>query len=171
MQFASETAAIRFDQPLPQGVRIAVQADEQRLYDVLQDLYRENFLGFTRSDAKVWAHIRHCCRAGGGVAGIVEQDGRIVATVGIVFSTMWYSEDPYLSELWLFVHPDYRREGHADRLVDFCRFYRDQCRSSVNGRALPLITSVTSHTRLKAKMRWWQKWSALVGAIFVIDGA
>lgn len=160
-----------FDRPLPEGVRIAHQADEPALYAILIDLYKDNFLGFAKSDNRVWDTIQHCCRGGGGVAAVIEADGRIVASTGIVFSSMWYSDDPYLSELWLFVHPAYRKFGYAERLADFCYFYRDQFRHHVTGRALPLITSVTSHHRLSAKMRWWSRWAKLVGGIFVIDGA
>lgn len=171
MNLESPAQEREFDRPLPEGVRIATQADEYALYEILLDLYRDNFLGFALSEHKVWDVIRHCCRGGGGIAAIVERDGRIVATTGIVFSSMWYSVDPYLSELWLFVHPDYRKLGYSERLSNFCYFYRDQCRHKDTGRALPLITSVTSRNRLEAKIRWWRRWSKLVGAIFLIDGA
>lgn len=160
----------QFDLPLPAGVRIATQADEQKLHDLLLHLYKNNYLGFEMSDRKVWDVIRHCCRGGGGIAGVIERDGEIVASVGIVFSSMWYSEAPYLSELWLFVRPDCRHHKYAEKLVDFCHFYRDQTRAAITGQALPLVTSVTSYNRLAGKMRWWRRWSRLVGAIFVVDG-
>ena len=161
----------KFDVRIPAGIRLATKQDEQALYNCLLELYRDNWLGFAMSVSKVWDIVRHCCRGEGGVAAIIEQDGKIVATTGIVFGTFWYSDAPYLSELWLFVSPDYRQFGYAEDLADFCHWYRDQVRDAETGQAPPLITSVTSRKRLQAKMRWWRKWSECVGAIFVIDGA
>lgn len=153
------------------GVRMAVQSDELALYDILLELYRNNFLGFSMDDGKVWDAIRACCRGQGGMAGIIEEDSKIVATTGVVFSSMWYSSENYLSELWLFVHPDYRRKGYADDLANWLIWLRDQIRDSENGRAMPLVTSVTSHNRLEGKLRWWRRWARPIGGIFVVDGA
>lgn len=168
-QISQETQA--FDRPLPPGVRIATEADEQKLYDCLMELYKDNFLGFPLDEHRVWEHIRHCCRGGGGTAAIIEHDNKVVATTAVTFGRMWYSNSPYLSELWLFCHRDYRKYGYPDRLVDFLYFYRDQCRHVETGRALPLISCVTSLRRLPAKMRWWRRWGRQVGATFLVDGA
>ncbi len=172
MILPQEQTKIAFDRPMPIGVRMATRADEIALHTILMELYRDNYLGFSMDDHKVWDVIRHCCRGEGGMCGIIEEDGVIVATTGVVFSSFWYSTEQYLSELWFFVLPDARPGNrHADSLADWLHWLRDQIRDAETGRAIPLVTSVTSYKRLEAKMRWWGRWAKLVGGIFVIDGA
>ncbi len=172
MILPQEQTKIAFDRPMPMGVRMATRADEIALHEALMQLYKDNYLGFAVDDHKVWSMIRHCCRGEGGMCGIIEEDGKIVATTGVVFSGFWYSTDQYLSELWLFVRPGSRKGNrYADSLADWLLWLRDQVRASDTGRAIPLVTSVTSYSRLEGKLRWWRRWSRFCGGIFIVDGA
>jgi GNAT superfamily N-acetyltransferase len=156
---------------IPKNMRVATERDEQALYQCLIELWKDNFLGFPVSPAKVWSRIKTCSSGKGGIAGIIDgPNGEIVATVGIFFNEMWYSDQAYLSEFWLFVDPRYRNLGYADDLAAFTRWYRHAIVSASDGSRLPLLTGVTSMKRLAAKERWWGKWSLKVGALFLVDG-
>lgn len=158
--------------PKPASVRVANKSDKQALYDILMRLYQDNWLGYSMSPKKVWETINECCDHKGGLAGIIEEDGKIVGTVGIFFATDWYSEENYLREHWLFVAPEARKgRRYAEDLAAFCLWYRDQMRSSETGQPPPLVTGVASRIRLTAKIRWWARWGKQIGAVFIVEGS
>jgi hypothetical protein len=148
-------------------VRIAQPDDQEALYQFLLELHKDNPLGFAYSEQKVRAVVEAACCHKAGVAGVIGKDP-IEASVGIFFQEFWYSDEPYLAELWLFVRPDRRQLGYADELTAFCQSFRERMVSSIDGRTPLLLTSVTSLTRLRAKMRWWRRWATPVGGIFAI---
>lgn len=149
--------------------RMANEADEARLWDVLMELERDNGMGLPRSDLKVWQAIEQCCRCQGGVAGVIEgPKGRIDATIGIVLAQVWYSDTWFPKEIWFFVRPEARQGGKlADALFAFAEDHRSYLSEQI-GRPLPLFTGPTSFKRLDAKMRWWGRHAKLVGGIFML---
>lgn len=52
-----------------------------------------------------------------GVAYVVEDEGRIVASLGLTTFEHWYADAAFLGELWLYVDPAYRPDGHALALL------------------------------------------------------
>lgn len=157
--------------PKPDSVRIAGKEDKQALYDCLMELWKDNWLGYSMSPRKVWDAVHNCCDHKGAIAGIIEEEGKIVATVGIFFSQDWYSDQSYLRELWLFVCPEVRKgKSYANDLVAFSLWYRSAIKSEETGELIPLVTGVNSRKRLAEKMRWWSRWSRLVGAVYLVEG-
>lgn len=158
--------------PCLTGVRIATVADEDAIYDLLtgpDGLYEENAL-FTMSKRKVRQTIANgCVRANGklgdedgpqGIIGVIEADNKIVATIGMGFTTFWYTEEWHLSEFWNFVHPDYRNTNYAVDMMDFGKWCSDQL-------GIPLHMGVISTERVAGKVRLYQRKLRYVGGYFM----
>lgn len=153
-------------------VRLATPADEPAVFDLLtgpEGLWHDNQLGFSYSADKVRERIRIATEGRGGIIGVIDGDGgELAGGVGLFIDFQWYSEQPYLSEYFLFVRLLYRSRGYANELF---RFAKD-CRASIangSGERFPLVTSVVSRNRLKAKMRYWAKHADLIGGVYVVE--
>lgn len=156
----------------PMSVRFAIPSDEDAIYDLLTGpggLYEENAL-FKMSPTKVRNTIRYGCirhngklgHPGGpqGIIGVVEQDGKIVATIGMGFSQFWYTEEWMLSEFWNHVHPDHRTSNHASDLIDFGKWCSEQLK-------LYLHMGIISTHRVKGKVRLYQRKIRYMGGYFM----
>jgi GNAT superfamily N-acetyltransferase len=44
--------------------------------------------------------------------------GEVVGTLGLCIETPWFSEEEWLCDRWMFVHPAHRRTPHARTLLD-----------------------------------------------------
>lgn len=51
------------------------------------------------------------------VAWMVEDEGKLIASAGIVSYEPWYSTEPAFTEHWFYVSPEYRTDGRAFRLI------------------------------------------------------
>lgn len=156
----------------PENVRIATLADEDAIYDLLTGeggLYEENAL-FPLSKQKVRATIHAgCARTSGklgevdgpqGIIGVIEHNGKIVATLGTGFAQFWYTEAWHLSEFWNFVHPDFRKTNYASDLIDFGKWCAEEL-------GLPLHMGIISTARVAAKVRLYQRKIRYVGGYFI----
>ena len=154
----------------PELVRIAQPADEPALYAHLVTLHVHNPLGVPMSEAKVRRVAHECCHHENyRLAGVIDGPLGIVASAGVGFGEFWFSDEQYLHETWVYVQPGHRANGYADDLKDFLLWYREQLKSDVDGHLPDLVSSVTSVTRLPAKLRWWGSWARQVGGIFVVS--
>src|SRR5215510_11312402 len=99
------------------GVRLATPVDEREIYLLALMMHAE--MGYFRlSPEKVLNGIREGTEHRGGLIYVIEQDHRIVAMLGLIIATDWYSDDEYLLERWNFVHPQYRKSDYARRLLE-----------------------------------------------------
>ena len=57
----------------------------------------------------------------GGIVGVIGKRGKLEAGLVLRVSSFWYAPGPFLEEMGLFVHPDYRsaKGGRASKLIDF----------------------------------------------------
>jgi hypothetical protein len=141
------------------GVRLARPDDEAAVYALLLDLHGENALG-SLAPAKVEAMLRRGTRGEGGVIGIIDGPRGIEASIGLVMTQWWYSEEWHLEEMWNFVHPDHRRSTHAKKLVEFAKWTSDRL-------GVPLLLGILTRHRLLPKMRLLQRQMPQVGALFL----
>lgn len=156
----------------PARVRVATEADEDALYELLKGLEEDNGLGWPHDEERVRHHIELGTRRRGGIHGVIDDPAnktdaiKLVGSVGVIFNQPWYAKDWFWHELWLFVLPQHRRgTGYADDLRQWMRWYQHAFEKA-NGARVPFFTSVTSRKRLDAKIRWWRRWGTQVGAIF-----
>lgn len=145
------------------GVRLATKADEGQLF-LLLNLMHQEMGWFTLSPEKVMTGIRLATDRQGGIIYVVEHEGRIVASLGMVLATDWYSDDEYLHERWSFVHPEYRRSDYARRLLEAAKWTHAKFKEM--GRNIPVLIGVNSLERTHAKIRLYARHVPCVGACF-----
>jgi hypothetical protein len=153
--------------PRPAEVRIAQQADEREIFDLLMLLAEENALAPV-NDIKVLTMIRRATERRDGVIGIIDApDGEgIAASVGIVMGSWWYTEAWHNEEMWSFVHPDYRRGNgnYAQKLIQFSKWWTEQL-------GMPLLMGVLSTKRTVGKVKLYARNVPLAGALYLWRGS
>ena len=159
----------------PDNVRVATEADEAKLFDLLMALYKDNNFGIPPRPMDVRQEIRAGTREKNGVLiAVIDGDEETLAgSVCITPLTWWYNKAPemfYLNELWLFVRPEYRRHTtYFNDLFETMNAYKALMDETM-GRDVPLVTGALSRKRLPAKMRLWGRYAQMVGGVFVCDG-
>lgn len=154
----------------PYGVRHARPGDEDAIYEHLLLLHAENGLAPV-SEAKSRAEIRCGTNGEGNIIGVIEgapgPDGirSIEASTGLRLGTFWYSDKFHWEELWIFVHPKYRRTNHAQRLIGFIKWCRDEI-SRLAGEDINLFVGILTLRQVEPKIRLYQRSFPQVGATF-----
>ncbi len=143
------------------GVSFARPEDEDEVFDMLRDMYKESGL-LALSEKKVRDTIKRTTQQKDGQYGFIGviRGDKIEASVGLVLDQWWYSDDWCLGERWCFVQPEFRRKNHARRLVDFSKW----CAEKLH---VPLAMSVLSTIRTEAKERLFRRKLTHVGGIFM----
>lgn len=146
-------------------VRLAHAGDEEALMVLCRLLHQENG-AFPMDEDRVREILHSAFQRQGGMIGVVDSedgtslDGCIVLTL----QQMWYSNEWYLGELFLFVHPERRRGGPAARLI---RFGKEMATKL----GLPLVIGVLSNQRTEEKVRMYQRELGPPAGAFFMYGA
>lgn len=141
------------------GVRFATAADEDQIFALLMLLHSENGM-FGVNDDKVREGIKIATRRKGGFIWVIDEGGRVVATMGMLIVSDWYSDDEYLLERWNFVHPKYRKSNYARMLIE-------QAKWTSNLMKLPVQVGINSFDRTEGKVRLYARHMPCVGAFFM----
>lgn len=134
---------------LPSRVRIVGRSDEDEVMAVCRHLHQENGM-FEMDDNCVRAMLQRAFDRQGGILGAIGLPGRIEALIYILVSTFWYSRQPHLEELFLYVLPEYRKSRHA---IDLMRFAKWCSKES----ELPLVIGVLSTQQTEEKVKLYQR--------------
>jgi hypothetical protein len=147
------------------GVRLATKDDEGEIFALVLLLHKE--MGFfSLNPDKLLAGIRWATDRKGGVIFVIEEGGRIAATLGMTIACEWYSDDEYLLERWNFVHPDYRRNhDYARKLLEQGKWSHEWFRAQ--GKFLPFFCGINTFERLEAKVRLYARHMPCIGAYFM----
>lgn len=86
--------------------------------------------------------------------------GKLEALTMASVSAQWYSDQPYLEEYIVYVHPEHRKAGHAAKLLDFLIGVADNM-------GVPLLTGILSQTRMEAKCRLYRRKVTPIGQFFL----
>lgn len=148
----------------PFGVRHARPGDEDTIFDHLLMLHAENGLAPV-SEAKVRAEIRCATNGDGNIIGVIDGGNGIEASTGLGLRTFWYSDKFHWEELWIFVHPRHRRTNHAQRLIGFVKWCRDET-SRLAGEDINLFVGILTLRQVEPKIRLYQRSFPQVGASF-----
>ena len=147
------------------GVRFAEPADEEQIFALLMLLHSEN--GWFRvNDEKVREGIKIATRRQGGFIWVIDEGHiapkrpRVVATLGMLITRDWYSDDEYLLERWNYVHPKYRKSNYARKLIEQAKWTSDQMK-------LPVQVGINSLERTEGKVRLYARHMPCVGAFFM----
>lgn len=146
------------------GVRLATKRDEGDIFGLLLMMHAEA-APFTMNRDKVIAQIQYATERRGGIIYCIDEGSRVVASLGMVITTDWYTDDRFLSERWNFVHPDYRKSDYARRLLEQGKWTHEWFKA--NGEILPFCAGVNSLRRTEAKVRLYARHMACIGAYFV----
>lgn len=151
----------------PANIRMARPADEEAVLALLMMDLTENAAHIAPIDEeKVLEHIKTGTRLRGGLVGLIDHDGKPVAVVVLVPYQWWWSNGWYFQELVNFVHPDYRRHGYANDLLDFCKWATDDTTKKM-GYVWWLLCGVLGAWRVQAKIAMYRRKFQQAGAAFV----
>ena len=142
-------------------IRAGTAADIPALLEIGALMHREVHYG-SFAPAKRQAVIEACLQRGIVLVSL-DDAGAIVGTVGLICEQPWWSEDWQLEDRWVFVHPDFRRTGHARALLRAAR-------GAAVTVGLPLLIAHVGQ-RAKGKLRLFQReFGEPVGAVFFVAG-
>jgi hypothetical protein len=145
-------------------VRIAVETDEEELVGMLRHHAEECGIRYSSgrslsfSPFRARMTIRHALTpmkdmtvdGPGGVIGIIGPPGALEAAIGIGVQYPWFSDEPYLTEIWNHVRPEYRRGPHSRALIGFAKHVADVTQ-------MPLMMGVVCTERQAAKARLYER--------------
>ena len=152
----------------PPPVRLAVPEDEEALFGLCRMVHGENAI-FSISPRKAREELRVAIQRQPAVSrssliGVVD-DPATATPVGMAWliqAQEWYSDEVYIAERFVFVHPAFR-EGteHASHLLSWTRWVTDACR-------LRLLVGFASSVRTQAKLRLYrQRFGDPIGYTFL----
>lgn len=149
-------------------VRIAERDEEEAIFEAVKLLHEENGL-FVLSERKVRDTLRRAFDGQEGISkpgslpgliGVIGEKNKIEGSIYLEVTQPSYSDEWLLSELWNFVHPDYRNPpGRAKALIDYAKSVSDQMH-------LPLMIGISSNHRTEAKIRLYKRQLEEAGAFF-----
>lgn len=148
------------------GVRFATRADEAAIFALLCTMHSEMAF-FGMNPAKVIEGIRLGTERRGGVIFVIEENNRIVASLGAVLVSDWYSDDFFWLERWNYVHPKHRK-GHdyARKLIEQGKWLSDWFLKE-KGQRIPFQVGINSLDRTRAKIRLYARHMPCIGAYFM----
>jgi hypothetical protein len=152
----------------PENVRIAVEKDEDAIYELLLQDLRENAVHVAPIDEdKIRDHITAGTRKRGGIVGVIDGiDGNPVAVVILVPNQWWWSRAYYIQDIVNYVHPDHRTSRHIHDLIQFERWAADEW-SSKFGYRIYLLCGVLGYKRVREKMIMYKRKFLQAGAAFL----
>jgi GNAT superfamily N-acetyltransferase len=90
----------------------------------------------------------------------VEENGKLVGTLGLHRTSPWYSDSEYLADGWFYVLPEYRKTGVGKMLIDEAKKFAEEVK-------LPLIIGVFTSEDVNTKAQVMQKLGlTMVGGLF-----
>lgn len=95
------------------------------------------------------------------IIGVIGKVGDIEATVCLMLTRLYYTNEWHLGDLWNFIRPDCRKKNHIDGLLNFAK----QCSDKIG---IPLMSAVVANKRTEAKIRIFSRhYGKPSGAFFI----
>ena len=143
-------------------VRVAGPEDEAGLMNLARVLHSENGL-FDLNEARVLQYLRPALMKLDGIVGVIGPKDNLEAFIMLKVAQYWYSDEKFLEEMSVFVHPDFRnaKSSRVQKLVAFAK-------QVAEGTGLPLLIGVLSNDRTNAKVALYERqFGAPAGAFFL----
>lgn len=145
------------------AVRLAEPSDEEELVEMCRALHRESGLRDGNDEPlpfcveRVRATVQRATMirrndpdAGQAWCGIIGPPGALEGSIYLSVETAWYSDAPFLAEIWNFVAPEFRKSANAKTLIAFAK-------ATARTLHMPLMMGITSTERAPAKMRFYER--------------
>lgn len=145
---------------LPPEVQLATLADLPAVFAVMMENYEENGV-YTLNKEKVAAWAMMACNQDHAVIGLIKgPTGEIEAACAVFLGCMWYSDDPYIEEIFNYVRPNHRKTTHAKHLIEFMKWFAESL-------GIPALVGIMTTKRLAAKERLYGRQLTKIGALFL----
>lgn len=146
-------------------VRTATPEDEEGIMYLARLVNSENGV-FAMQEDRVLGIVRPSLYLQGGIIGVIGPKNAIEGGIVLRISQYWYSDVPFLEEMCVFVHPDYRtaKGGRARKLVEFAKLTSEKLN-------MPLMIGILSNSRTDAKMRLYERQFGPPAGAFFLYGA
>jgi hypothetical protein len=144
-------------------VVLATPEDEQAIFDLLCLMHTENGL-FKMDEDLVWAMIRTATNGKDGIIGLIKGPEGIEAAICLMVTSLWYTRELHLGDVFDFVHPKFRRSTRAKSMLQFAKRCSDEM-------GIPLMTGVVSNVRTESKIRLFERQMKKAGAFFLYNDA
>lgn len=143
-------------------VRIATRHDEDEIMAMCERLAAENAL-FTYKADKVKLCLHKCYERKGSIVGVIGTSGHIEASLCMMISEFYYTDDIHLAELWNFVDEPYRKSHNAEALIEFGKACADKM-------GIPFFTGIVTNKSTAGKVRLYRRLLGYpAGAFFVYN--
>jgi GNAT superfamily N-acetyltransferase len=138
---------------------VATPDDLEAVFQLLLVMHAENGIGRV-DEPKARGAISEIIKNSGCL--LAWQDNQIVGSVGLTMTSWWYSRGNFLTDMWFFVHPDHRTEGHATRLIGWMK-------SAADHSGVPVVLSVGTKTDALSKLKYFRKHLTPFGGAFIYE--
>lgn len=152
----------------PANVRIATEADEPAIMDLLMVNVRENAAVIAVPDPdRILLNIQLGTRQRGNIVAVIDgPDKKPVAVTILTPMQWWWSREWYFQELVNFVHPDHRKSRHIHDLIEFQRWCVDAQTKNFGHRVF-LLCGVLGLHRVRSKIILYRRKLRQHGAAFL----
>lgn len=143
----------------PRHVRIAQASEEEAVMELCRELHRENGL-FPLNELKVREMLRRSFNRQGGILGVIGQPDALEGMIYMLVSSFWYSTQPHLEELFVYVRPAFRetKELEGEQKFSRVRALAEFAKWCAETSTFPLVIGVISDERTEGKIRLYQRY-------------
>jgi len=116
------------------------------------------------SQRKAEETARRCVGSDNLIVGCIGPAGRPEAVICLTIGQFWYSDQPHLEELFVYVVPEYRQSKRAFALLDYAK----RCARRLG---VPLLVGILSQRRTEGKVRLYSRQLGKpAGAYWIYNG-
>lgn len=151
----------------PDTVRLATEADESALMELLRMDHQENALVVAPFDEQhTKGFIQAATREKDATIGVVDGPAGPVGLIWLIPEVWWFSPTWYVAERLTFVHPDHRRSRYGRDLLQFAHWFVDSMSAEL-GYQIFLISSVVGTVDVDRKVALFGRMMQRGGGIFI----
>jgi GNAT superfamily N-acetyltransferase len=144
-------------------VRWATLEDKDEVFKIALNAHREIGL-FSFSVPKFQIMWDSYALQQGGACGVIGEKGALKGAIFLAITSTYYSDENFLSELFLYVHPEFRASRCARNLIDFAKHVATELK-------MKLLIGVLCKENTQRKVEFYQRQlGAPIGATFVFEG-
>ena len=96
--------------------------------------------------------------------GVIRENKRLVASVGLFVGGFWYSDEWHITDFWNFVMPEYRKSTHAKNLLLFSKWVSDQL-------GKPLVMAKIENCETAQLVKLYERQLPKSGGLFIYNRA